>query len=98
LKDLFLINGIDIDKLKNEKNIWFDIEEEIMVYDINGGEHKINKLYWNGYSKTKKIKLGNNESVESSTEHKWLVRVSETEAKWVRADELKISDKIIKIN
>ena len=97
LENLFLFNDIDINLLNEEKDIWFELKNEINVFDVDGNKNKITKLYWNGYDKTKKLTYVDNSTTESTNKHMWLVKLDEENAVWKRTDELKISDKIIKI-
>ena len=97
LENLFLLNDIDINLLNEEKDIWFELKNEINVFDVDGNKNKITKLYWNGYDKTKKLTYVDNSTTESTNKHMWLVKLDEENAVWKRTDELKISDKIIKI-
>jgi ribonucleotide reductase alpha subunit len=96
LENLFLLNNIDIKLLEQEKDIWFDLEKEIYVFDVNGNKNKIIKLYWNGYDKTKILSYTDGTKIESTNKHKWLVKISDNKAVWKRTDELKKGDKIIK--
>ena len=98
LEELFSINGINVEECKKINNTWFIPNHDFFVKDINGGEHKISKLYWNGYDKTKKILYSNNEMIESTLEHKFLVKINETQAVWKKTEDLKKGDKILKIN
>ena len=97
LGDIFLINDIDINKLKGLNNIWIDIKEDINVFNINGEKNKITKLYWNGLDSTKIIKYSNGDEIESTIEHKFLVKIDAQYAMWKKISELKIGDKIIKL-
>jgi len=97
LENLFLLNDIDINLLNEEKDIWFELKNEINVFDVDGNKNKITKLYWNGYDKTKKLTYVDNSTTESTNKHMWLVKLDEENAVWKRTDELKITDKIIKI-
>jgi len=97
LSELFLINGYDLNKLKGLKNIWLETNSDIYVYNINGEKNKITKLYWNGVDDIKKITLSNNDIIESTFDHKFLVKINDEEAVWKKSSELKIGDKIIKI-
>jgi ribonucleoside-diphosphate reductase alpha chain len=97
LEDLFLLNNIDIKLLEHEKDIWFDLEKDIYVFDVNGNKNKITKLYWNGYDKTKILSYSDGSITESTNKHKWLVKISDDKAIWKRTDELNKGDKIIKI-
>jgi ribonucleoside-diphosphate reductase alpha chain len=97
LGDIFLINNIDINNLKGLNNIWIELKEDINVFNINGEKNKITKLYWNGFDETKIIKYSNNDEIESTLEHKFLVKINKNEAVWKKTKELKIGDKIIKL-
>lgn len=97
LGDIFLINDIDINNLKGLNNIWIEPKEDINVFNINGEKNKITKLYWNGFDETKIIKYSNNDEIESTLEHKFLVKINNNEAVWKKTNELKIGDKIIKL-
>lgn len=97
MEEIFNLNGIDINDLKNIKNMWFDVNEELNVYDIYGNKNKIEKLYWNGFTKGYKFKFKNNNIVKTSKEHKFLVLIDENKAIWKKAEYLKPGDKIVKI-
>lgn len=97
MNELFLLNGINLNDLKGLNNIWIDVTEDINVFNINGNKNKITKLYWNGESKTKKLILSNNSYIESTLEHKFLVKINEKEAIWKKTCDLKKGDKILKM-
>ena len=98
LSDLFMVNDVDIEKLRGLKNIWIDVKDDIFVYNVRGEKNKITKLYWNGLDETKKIIYSDGSTTESTLEHKFLVKINDKEAIWKKACDLKINDKIIKIN
>jgi len=95
LAQLFLVNGYNLEKFRGLNNIWLDVNDDIYVYNINGEKNRITKLYWNGETKTRKILLNNGGEVESSLEHKFLVKLNNKEAIWKKAEELSKGDKII---
>jgi ribonucleoside-diphosphate reductase alpha chain len=97
LETLFEINGINIEDLKPFKNIWFKCLEDIYVFDINKQLHKVSKLYWNGKSNVIKLNLSNGDSITSTEEHKFLVKINNKEAIWKKASEIQPGDKIIKL-
>jgi ribonucleoside-diphosphate reductase alpha chain len=98
MENLFLLNNVNIKDYYGVKNVWIEMEKNINVFDINGNTHKINRLYWNGMSKTIKFKYSNGSKTESTLNHKFLVKLDENKAIWKRSDELKVGDKIIKLN
>lgn len=97
LGELFLLNGIDLNNLKGLKNQWIDVITDVFVSNIRGESNKITKLYWNGESKTKKMFLSDKTTIESTLEHKFLVKINENEAVWKKSCDLKKGDKIIKM-
>lgn len=97
LIDLFEINGININDLKNKHNIWFNLKYDFFVKDIDNIDRKITKLYWNGFSKTKKIKLSNNNEIECTRHHKFLVKLNDKYGIWKKVEDLKKGDKILSI-
>ena len=97
LKDLFEINNIDIEDLRERHDLWFDCNEEIYVYDVNNSKHKINKLYWKGCTSGYNFKFSSEKNIKTSKEHKFLVLIDENTAEWKKAEDLKINDKIVKL-
>jgi ribonucleotide reductase alpha subunit len=97
LGDIFLINGVDIENLKGVRNIWIEPVEDIYVFNVEGKKNKINKLFWNGLDETRIIKYSSNDIVESTLEHKFLIKINDNEAIWKKTSELKVGDKIIKL-
>lgn len=97
IKDIFLLNNVDIEKLRGLNNIWVESNINLYVNDILGNKQKISKLYWNGKSKGYNFKFNDNFEVKTSTEHKFLVYIGNDKAVWKKADDIKIGDKIVKI-
>jgi len=97
LETLFSLNDINIDGLKNDKNVWFDATENINVIDVNGKKRKINKLYWNGYVDGFKFKFNDGFEIKTSKTHKFLVLVEKNKGVWKEGNELNPGDKIIKL-
>ena len=97
LAELFLLNGINLNDLSGLKNQWIDVVTDVYVSNIHGKPNKITKLYWNGESKTKKLFLSDKTTIESTLEHKFLVKINENEAMWKKSCDLKKGDKIIKM-
>ncbi len=96
-KDLFEINNIDIEDLREKHNLWFDCDEEVYVYDVNNNKHKINKLYWKGYTNGYDFKFYSEKNIKTSKDHKFLVLIDKDIAEWRKAEDLKINDKIVKL-
>ena len=95
IQEFFKKNNINIEELEDKKSIWFDPIDKFFVNDIQGNKHLITKLYWNGISKTKKLKFQNNEAIECTNSHKFLVKVDNDHAVWKTAEEIKPGDKLI---
>jgi intein/homing endonuclease len=66
------------------------------VFNINNKPNRITKLYWNGESNTRRLSLSDGSIVESTLEHKFLVKINNKEAVWRKSCDLKKGDKIIK--
>ena len=96
--EIFLANGIDINMLSGLKNIWIDVIDDIFVFNIEGKRNKITRLYWNGLSTNKKIKFNDGKEIITSLEHKVLVKINDDTAIWKEIKDLRVGDKIIKIN
>ena len=97
LRQIFELNGVNIDDLNNLKNIWFNIKDEVYTFDLNGEKNKITKLYWNGLSEGYEFKFADNTNIISSEEHKFLVLIDKDKAIWKKANELNVGDKIVKL-
>ena len=97
LKDLFELNNINIEDLREKHDLWFSCDEEIYVYDVDHNKHKINKLYWKGYTNGYDFSFSSEKNIKTSNEHKFLVQVDENTAEWKKAADLKINDKIVKL-
>jgi ribonucleoside-diphosphate reductase alpha chain len=97
IRDIFLINSIDIEKFRGLKNIWIDPNQEIYVFDKNGDKKIIKGLYWNGNSDGYNFKFSDGYKVSTSKEHKFLVYINNEKAIWKKAEDIKIGDKLIKL-
>jgi ribonucleotide reductase alpha subunit len=93
IKEIFKLNGIDINKLTDKKNKWFIPTKELKVLTIDGYK-RILKLYINKKSSNILLKTKNTK-LEATNNHKVLVKISDTEAVWKRVDELRIGEKIL---
>lgn len=95
---LFKDNGYDLSAAKSEglSRIWLEPTKEYLVPDAAGNFHKVTKLFINGEVPTKRI-ITKNGLIEVSFNHKFLVRISDTQAKWVKSEDLKPGDRILKI-
>lgn len=97
LKQIFELNGILIEDLKNLHNVWFDCKMELSVYDIHGNLNKVNKLYWNGLGDGYEFQFSDGTIQVTSKTHKFLVLIDEDKAVWKTTEELKEGDKIVKL-
>jgi ribonucleoside-diphosphate reductase alpha chain len=95
MEQIFNINGVNLNDLKNKKNVWFDCIEDISINNLDGSQNKIKKLYWNGITDGYRFIFEDNYSLFSSKVHRFLIKKSEKEAMWVSSGELKVGDKIL---
>ncbi|MCK9279218.1 MAG: hypothetical protein M0P71_01130 [Melioribacteraceae bacterium] len=93
--DIFKMNGVDIDELSGVMNMWFNVNEEIYVKDMFGNDKKITKLYWKGLSIGRKTVFEDGYILNSSNDHKLLVKVDDENCEWKKVSEIKKDDIII---
>lgn len=98
-KELFKLNNIDIEILKEKKlsSVWFEPTGNFYVNGINNSKNKITKLFWRGKTNGKILKLSNGQTIKCSNEHKFLVKRNNGELFWVEAQYLTNQDKILKL-
>ena len=98
-KELFKLNNIDIETLKEKKlsSVWFEPTGNFYVNGINNSKNKITKLFWRGKTNGKVLKLSNGQTIKCSNEHKFLVKKNNGELFWVEAQYLTNQDKILKL-
>lgn len=98
-KELFKLNNIDIETLKENKlsSVWFEPTGNFYVNGINNSKNKITKLFWRGKTNGKILKLSNGQTIKCSNEHKFLVKRNNGELFWVEAQYLTNQDKILKL-
>lgn len=98
-KELFKLNNIDIETLKEKKlsSVWFEPTGNFYVNGINNSKNKITKLFWRGKTNGKILKLSNGQTIKCSNEHKFLVKRNNGELFWVEAQYLTNQDKILKL-
>ena len=98
-KELFKLNNIDIETLKEKKlsSVWFEPTGNFYVNGINNSKNKITKLFWRGKTNGKVLKLSNGQTIKCSNEHKFLVKRNNGELFWVEAQYLTNQDKILKL-
>lgn len=98
-KELFKLNNIDIETLKekNLSSVWFEPTDDFYVNGINNSKNKITKLFWRGKTNGKILKLSNGQTIKCSNEHKFLVKRNNGELFWVEAQYLTNQDKILKL-
>lgn len=96
-RDIFEINNLDTDDLKNSKSVWFDFKNDVKVVDINGKYQKINKLYWHGSTEGYNFTFSDKTSLKMSKTQKFLVLIDDKTAVWKESKDLEVGNKIIKL-
>lgn len=94
LNEIFLLNDIDLNKYKNDNNIWIDPKVNINVETTNGNQ-KITKLYINGNSNTIKIQTKNGRTIEGTPDHKILIKDINNNIIWRELSKVLNSDTIL---
>ena len=92
IEQIFKENEIDISKEKKDQS--FIPIKEINVETLNGYK-RITGLYINDNNVVLTIKTDNNNSITGTTEHKVLVKISDTEAVWKMLGDIRVGDKIL---
>jgi hypothetical protein len=88
LHDIFLQNGINLSTKTNEHREWYDIKKETIVYDKNGHEKNITKLFINGIEETIKFELEDGSFIECTPNHMFLM----TNGEWKKAKDINLND------
>ena len=74
LYDIFKANGIELNDKLNEYREWYDVHTDIKVYDNDGNENKITKLFVNGTEETVKFTLEDDSVIECTPNHKFMMK------------------------
>lgn len=91
LIDIFNENGIDLGEKTDEYREWYDIDKDIFVYDANGDEKKITKLFVNGNEQTIKFTMKDNSIIECTPNHKFMM----SDGSWKEAKDITENDDFI---
>jgi hypothetical protein len=73
LYDIFKKNGIELNDKLNEYREWYDVNTDIKVYDDNGNENSITKLFINGTEETVKFTMEDGSIIECTPHHKFMM-------------------------
>jgi len=84
LKQIFELNGYDLDTFRQTDSTFLPVSEKLYVYDLNNELQEITNLYINGYSEMMEIEFEDGVSIKCTQNHMFLT----TNRGWVRADEL----------
>jgi intein/homing endonuclease len=94
LQEIFNLNGINLSEKYHEESVWYDLKENIKVYDMNNDEQNVTKLFINGIKDTLILEFeheGKNTTVECTPNHKFFTK----NRGWVEAKDLNEEDDII---
>lgn len=92
LKEIFDMNGYNLEDYKNTESIFLPPTEKMYVYDMNNDLQEITNLYVNGVSDMMEIEFEDGVVIKCTKNHMFLT----TNRGWVRADELKNTDDVKK--
>jgi len=91
LFEIFNENGIDLGEKIDEYREWYDVNKDIFVYDSNGDEKKITKLFVNGNEQTIKFTMEDNSIIECTPNHKFMM----SDGSWKEAKDIIENDDFI---
>jgi len=74
LNQVFAENGINLENHLNEYREWYDVKTDIKVYDENGNENSITKLFINGFEETVRFEMEDGTVVECTPHHKFMMK------------------------
>lgn len=88
LLDLFAANGIDLGLKFQEYREWYPVTGDYRVWDSQGAERRVTKLFVNGVEETFKFTLEDGTVLECTPDHKFLL----TDGTWKSAKDLTDQD------
>jgi hypothetical protein len=91
-EEIFIENDIDIKKMNGGD--WFDLSYPVTVFDMNGDEKNVTKLYCNGVAEVFEIIMEDGFSYRFTGNHQVLTK----ECGWKRIDHLNGDENIISLN
>ncbi len=74
LHDIFKLNGVNLENHLDDYREWFPVTTEIKVYDENGEENKITKLFVNGFEETVKFTMEDGSIIECTPNHRFMMK------------------------
>ena len=91
LNDIFTLNGIDLGEKLNDYREWYDVRENIRVYNHLNEEKSITKLFVNGYEETIEFTMEDGTIIECTPNHKFMM----VDGTWKEAKEITEYDEFI---
>jgi hypothetical protein len=91
-RQIFEEHGIDLaDESRMKLGTWFEIDEDLFVFDKDNSKKKVTKFYCNGYQDVYEITMEDGNSYKFTGNHQFLTE----EKGWVRLDLLDGSENIV---
>lgn len=73
LYNIFKVNGVELNSKLDEYREWFEVTEDISVYDEFGNGNKITRLFINGMEETIKFTMEDDSVIECTPNHKFMM-------------------------
>jgi hypothetical protein len=86
--DLFGLNGVDLGEKAQDYREWYPVTEDLRVWDSQGVEQRITKLFVNGVEETLRLFLEDGTVLECTPDHKFLL----ADGTWKKARDLTEQD------
>ena len=94
LYDIFERNGINLNDKLDEYREWYNVTEDISVYDESGNANKITKLFINGFEETIKFVMEDDSIIECTPNHKFMMK----DGSWKQAIDITEEDEWMYVN
>jgi hypothetical protein len=88
LFDIFKINGVNLDNHLDVYREWYDVKTDIKVFDENGNENLITKLFVNGFEESVKFTMEDDSIIECTPHHKFMM----SDGNWKQAIDITEDD------
>lgn len=88
LDEIFKTNGVDLGDKLGEYREWYEVTEDIFVYNSLDEKKRINKLFVNGYEETVKFTMEDGSTIECTPNHKFMMK----DGTWKEAREINTDD------
>jgi len=91
LDEIFKINGVDLGGKLDEYREWYDVKEDIKVFNHLNEEKSITKLFINGYEETIEFTMEDGSTIECTPNHQFMME----DGSWKEAKDITEDDNFL---